>query len=306
MHIEYFPYWKLLYKALWPCCNKRWRISTINNKFIESIHVENLLNSENSVLNPTLIGLERHVGLQSWFEDWFVGFLRLQQTMFDDLIASLHFGYWLRIENREKGGYLWVFSPASADPPSPMSLVGVGTSSSWGSPLAAPIHELTWFVSPENIFTDNTYIQQRRKGVKLHRGLTLLLVYFYTPALHRRDLEHITVRKRKPSATDKSAETQKPMPGQSTRVNKTAQGDLRKFTNVKITPCCQLLAAKTYFGVFFCLYTLFYMDVALYYWRRHDKYRTVLVTNIIEIVNLESLNYFECWEFFLWIIFSLL
>lgn len=29
---------------------------------------------------------------------------------------------------------------------------GVGTSSSCGSPLAAPIHELTWLVNPENIF----------------------------------------------------------------------------------------------------------------------------------------------------------
>lgn len=65
--------------------------------------------------------------------------------------------------------------------------------------------------------------------MKLHRGLTLVKLYFYTTALHRRDFEHITVRKRKPSATDKSAETQKPMPGQSTRVNKTAQADLRNL-----------------------------------------------------------------------------
>ena len=28
---------------------------------------------------------------------------------------------------------------------------GVGTSSSCGSPLAAPIHELTWLVNPENM-----------------------------------------------------------------------------------------------------------------------------------------------------------
>lgn len=31
-------------------------------------------------------------------------------------------------------------------------LGGVGTSSSCGSPLAAPIHELTWLVNPENMF----------------------------------------------------------------------------------------------------------------------------------------------------------
>lgn len=196
--------------------------------------------------------------------------------------VSLRFGYWLGMDNREMGRYLWVFSPASADPPSPMSLVGVGTSSSWGSPFAAPIHELTWFVSPENIFTDNTYIQQRRKRVKLHRGLTQVKVYFYTTALHRRDLEHITVRKRKPSATDKSAETQKPMPGQSTRVNKTAQADLRKFTNVKIRLCCQLpmdaggcqvassQSGLPKFSFIIC------MDVALYYWRRLENILNVI------------------------------
>lgn len=48
------------------------------------------------------------------------------------------------------------FSPSTAAS-TVASFVGVGTSSSWGSPLAAPIHELTWLVSPENIFTGTSY-----------------------------------------------------------------------------------------------------------------------------------------------------
>lgn len=58
-------------------------------------------------------------------------------------------------KRKQRFTYLCLSPSADASPVT--SLVGVGTSSSWGSPFAAPIHELTWLVSPENIFTGTIY-----------------------------------------------------------------------------------------------------------------------------------------------------
>lgn len=71
---------------------------------------------------------------------------------------------------------------------------GVGTSSSCGSPLAAPIHELTWFVNPENIFTAITRIP-RLDGLNsscLRFSLSRFLVNFFQELLFGRKEKSIT------------------------------------------------------------------------------------------------------------------